>query len=311
MVSVVMVATPGDPRLVQSLTAVLAQSFLREVIVVLTEPCTTFEATLEKLSQDRPRCYVVKGKPVSGLADAYNLGAQYASGEYLLFLGPSCVLPENGMDTLLTIGARKTMPWVVGMQFGIAPLKSRPRADRFKKQWEKLVNRMTKFSVYDEHKNSGLIEVSLPGGGLHASVVPPDCLFMSTKVFAELKGFDKHCFHSTFHLDLCLRVHLLGGGVYQAKPLTMSHQSNPSVGLWKTIRQTWRGFYGWCHFYRKHVSRKSNIIMSSAFYGIFGLRFLGSICYRSVSYLFERPEKALLLPKERNIAKPSLANRAT
>ena len=251
MVSVVIVGYGPLKALTALLESVQKQNFVREIIIVRAGLDKTAQTELVDQLSSVPKCHIVNGNPNKGLAAAYNLGAQYCSGRFLLFLDSTCVLPEEAVAKLLATGIAKPLPWILGITAGAHSTKS-------KMSWRGL------FRSSAPAKDSKIFpEVSLPGGGFHAASLSGECLFLPYKTFAELKGLDKRCFHSTFHLDFCLRVHLAGGGVYTTKDLNLvpnlswaaqgQEVKNPFKQKWQRVVRWWQGVRGVVYFYRKHA----------------------------------------------------------
>ncbi|MBS0286864.1 MAG: glycosyltransferase family 2 protein [Proteobacteria bacterium] len=269
VVSVIVVAEPNEAMVMQTLSSVLAQKFVREVIIVNCEALPSLEKALTKFTHRHPTCYLVKGHKRAGLAAAYNLGAQHASGQFLLFIKGNCLLAKNAVASLLSTGIPKPAPWVIGA------------AEKKKRINFKPLAHLNLFS--NAFETQTLPEVSLPGGGFHAAQIAPDCLFMSTQTFLELKGLDKKCFHSTFHMDLCLRVHFAGGGVYRARDFDVVACTGAGHSLRESIRSEWQAFCGRYHFYQKYVSSRKNKIIVLIGYTALLVGFLGRMCMRLLS----------------------------
>lgn len=257
MVSIVLVVCQTEyDKFKNTIQSVLSQAFVREIIIVNNQVHPSVNALLKQIKHQHSKCVVIDGDKDLSLPDLFNQGAQYASSPYLLFISSNCVLAQDAVYHMLSTGLRKPGPWLIGAQStSLLPLKLGIRVDR---------------------KNQPLMrEVSLPGGGFHIAQVEPQCVFMSAVTFMDLKGMDNHCFDSAFHYDLCLRVHLGGGGVYSPKDIRLVNfepiKTKPS------LRREWQSFRGWCHFYRKHESNKSNSLKRTAVYGLLMLRFLVSL----------------------------------
>lgn len=203
-----------------SVLALLAQQHVREVIIVNASAFALCAANLAEFARAHPKCHVVPCAANAGLVAAYNQGIQYATCQFLLFVAQGCILPLQTVSKMLLTGAYKPGPWMVSV--GNKDMK--PTA-----------------------------EVSLLGGGRHVPFVCPQCFLVPTKVFLALDGFDPHCFHSTFHLDLSMRVHLAGGGVYAINEMQES-DAKP-----KSLREKWQALKGWVHYYRKYLGNQTKI----------------------------------------------------
>jgi len=278
-VSVIMVVQSNQETLLKSLQSILTQLYIREIIIVSCSPDLIFESFLTKLCNLQPKCMVVKAPPKIGLAAAYNIGAERAGGQFLLFLNAASLLPKNAVLKLMATGIQKPLPWIIGAKEQII---FAPAEKGFKNRWQNMLSKDYEHFIANKQLSSP--EVTLPGGGFHTPLVAASCLFIAANVFTELKGLDFKCFHSTFHRDLCLRVHLAGGGVYCAKDVNcIVHVSAPSR-LLQGIRNEWQACRGWYHFYQKYLRRKNNIVLRSLFYGKLLSRFVRSLLAQGIYY---------------------------
>lgn len=280
VVSVIVVAEPNEAMLMRTLSSVLAQKFVREVIIVNCEALPSLEKALTKFTHRHPKCYLVKGHKHAGLAAAYNLGAQHASGQFLLFIRGNCLLAKHAIASLLATGLPKPAPWVIGAAEKKSHTPFKPLAKLLANSFDML--------KYENNQNNPLPEVSLPGGGFHAAHIAPDCLFMSTQTFLTLKGLDKKCFHSTFHVDLCLRVHFAGGGVYRARDFDVVACHGPGQTLAEGIRSEWQAFCGRYHFYQKYVSKRKNKIMVFFLYSALLVSLFGKVVLRLLASFYRK-----------------------
>jgi GT2 family glycosyltransferase len=273
VVSAIVVADSDEMKLMLTLQALLTQLFIRELIVVNCESNPALDRFLAKFATLNPKCYVVHGQKNMGLAAAYNLGAQYASGQFLLFLESTCVLEKNAVLEMLSTGIRKPLPWIIGAEDESC---HNPKAAM---TWLQAMHAWLNTSKTKEKlHHTSMREVSLPGGGFHVSNLASGCLFMPSKSFLELKGWDKQCFHTTFHYDLCLRVHLAGGGVYRAKELAFIQQARPKMTLKKGLALAWQACVGWQHYYNKYVRKSTNICALGLLQGLVLMRFFTGCC---------------------------------
>ncbi len=152
IVSVVIVIQNDDLHFMQTLHSVIAQLMVRELVIVNTTHDSAVEEALTQFSYQYPRVILVAGQQVSGLAAAYNLGAQYASTPYLLFLDAYSLLPKEAMLQLLATGIRKSGAWVIGASLA----SSKPHNELSAPFFRKYFSTLTKQTVP---------EVSLAGGG--------------------------------------------------------------------------------------------------------------------------------------------------
>ena len=234
-VSVIMVIYHKQKKLSRKLIPFLKDPLVREVQLVCChrDPGSLVSA----LVLQHPKCYLVDAELDLSPVDAYQLGARRASGHLLLFLDPEMDLTHESFMRLLSTGLRKPHPWAVGVHAESLNIFHRQRS-----------------------ASRVLPEVFLSGGGIHVPAVSPNCLLIPTTDYWDLKGLDPTCQVSTFHLDLCMRIHLAGGGVYQATDIAPEAQCT-WVPPQRTWRQKWQVMQGWWRYYQKHYSKKANFFM--------------------------------------------------
>jgi GT2 family glycosyltransferase len=293
LVSAIVVAHNDEDLLLQTLHSILAQQFLREVIIVNGEESASLDKALTKLAAHYPKCYLVNGQKNAGLAASFNLGARYASGQYLLFISGNGLLSKNAILHLLTTGIRKPTPWVIGT--GEKDPLGEPGA--FVGRLKKLFLRENALKYEHSHMKS-FPEVSLAGGGYHASQIASECLFIPTQTYLDLSGLDKRCYHSTFHTDLCLRIHLAGGSVYRARePLLVTRKGTP-VAFGEHFRKEWQAFRGQLHFHQKHYGKLNNKLSQALVYVSAAFRFVTRLVAAKFSKKSVKPPEEIILSKQ-------------
>lgn len=293
LVSVIVVAHSDETLLLQTLHSVLAQQFLRELIIVNGEDSASLDKTLTKLAAQYPKCYLVNSQKNIGLVASFNLGARYASGQYLLFLSENALLSNNAILHLLTTGIRKPTPWVIGTGEQIVPEAPGAILGRLKKLF--LRENALK---YEHHHKQSFPEVSLAGGGYHASQIASECLFIPTQTYLDLSGLDKRCHHSAFHTDLCLRIHIAGGGVYRAKESILVTRKGLSINFGEHFRKEWQAFRGQLHFYQKHYGKLNNKLWSAIVYASTAFRFVVRLMAAKFPKKSVKPSKEIILTKQ-------------
>jgi len=270
IVSVIVAIQNDDLRFIPTLQSALAQLMVRELIIVNCSRSPEVAQALVQFSA-LPRTIIVAGQEALGLVSAYNLGAQYASTPFLLLLDAYCLLPKDTVLKLLATGVRKQKPWIVG----VAAVKTA----------EDLVPSLLFKKYFSKLTNNAVPEVSLAGGGHFAEVVPSQCMLLPTPTFMELKGLDKRCYHAAFHWDLCLRVHEVGGSVFQTKDMVLALTEPEWIGFSALFKQEWHSFLGWSRFYQKNFRKLTNFISALSFYFHLAQLSSASFCRKAIAHL--------------------------
>jgi len=97
--SIIIVSYHTGPALDLCLHSVLRQEGLAEVILVDNGNPV---GVVEKITHHDSRITLITGQGNVGFAKGCNLGAAKASGEYLLFLNPDCVLSEGALASFMS-----------------------------------------------------------------------------------------------------------------------------------------------------------------------------------------------------------------
>lgn len=235
-VSVIMVVYTRQDTLSDKLIALLKNPLVREIQLV---DCTVLQENLiTELVEQHPKCACIKAEPTLPLVEAYQMAARRAAGHLLLFLNPALDISPKTLMRLTTTGLRKPRPWAVGLG----------------------AESLMPFEVPAPETMQQLPEVFLSGGGIHVPALSATCLLMPTTDYWELKGFDPACQSSAFHLDLCMRIHLAGGGVYQVPgdpDIPVAQLTGPAPRR-ESLFDKWRSIKGWWCYYQKHYSKETN-----------------------------------------------------
>src|SRR5476651_1020721 len=93
--SVIIVSYRTGPVLFASIRSVLRQQRLAELIIVNNGNPPDILARLQQMALTEPRLKILTGHGNAGFAKGCNLGAVQATGEFLLFLHPDCLLPSD------------------------------------------------------------------------------------------------------------------------------------------------------------------------------------------------------------------------
>lgn len=261
----------------------LSQPFVREIVIFNLTQSAVFDRALLVFARLYPRCVVV---PLSGrysVVAAYNVAAQYTSGNFLLFWNTASPLPQGVVSRLLRVGRCKPHPWVVGFEGAMSEPALLPL--RWKKYLSRSFYQVARLPCFQEYNLEK--EVTLPGGGIPTAMIDKACFLLPMQTFSELKGFDVRCGDATFHLDLCLRVHLQGGEVYRLKEAFPQKPcvSLSSVTAWtRVVRQWWE----WCYCYRKYWREEVPRLLRYVSLCLFAIVLGPSLCKRDVQGIKKR-----------------------
>src|SRR5262249_49612244 len=95
--SIIMVSYHTGPILFASVRAALKQKNLAQVILVNNGNAPDVLARLQQMALTEPRLVIISGQGNAGFAKAANIGTEKATGAFLLFLHPDCLLPPDAL----------------------------------------------------------------------------------------------------------------------------------------------------------------------------------------------------------------------
>lgn len=243
--SVIIVSYQSGPILFATLRRVLAQEGLAEIILVDNGNAPHTLSRLQQMTLNEPRLRIVSGHGNVGVARGSNIGAAKATGDYLLFLHPDCLLSPAAL--VRTMDAMVAMPeamvagaWVLKAD-GSEEISSHPR-------WifpGVALRHMLRFS-YPYRPTS-----YVPGGAFEVTAVGGAFLCISRKNFDILSGFDEHFFLCVADVDLCRRVLNAGKKVIKLPQVQVVH-IHSTTGQRFSPYVEWQNTLGLMHYYKKH-----------------------------------------------------------
>jgi GT2 family glycosyltransferase len=220
--SIIIVCYKGWEPLVKcldSLASFSGNSFTTEVFVVDNRSDDEMIFTIEKRY---PKFRFIHNKINGGFANGSNLGAQHASGEFILFLNPDTVASESELDKLISAARQNS---------GYGILSCRQINDRGKES--------TVCGPFPSFKNITGLQRSLLGNRMSEirnskpGVDFPDwvsgsVIMMRRETFKELGGFDEDFWMYFEDVDLCQRVRNGFGEVAFCRDITIEHNHGGS-----------------------------------------------------------------------------------
>jgi GT2 family glycosyltransferase len=262
----------------------------REVIVVdnasADASCCRVQASQE--SHDRVR-FVINSRNV-GFSVACNMGTALASGRFLLFLNPDCMIepgalgkmlgaiahdPQAGMvggflvnpDGTEQAGGRRTVP---------TPWRSFVRAfglHRFQERWPKL------FASYD------LCAQPLPAGPVEVEAVSGACMLVRREALDDVGKLDEGYFMHCEDLDWCMRFRQRNWKVVFVPGATVIHHLG-ACSRARPVFVEWHKHKGMVRFYRKFFSHQYPGPLLVAVVGAVWVRFVAKAAAIQMRRLF-------------------------
>ena len=262
-VSVVMVVYRTGEALEQSLTCVLAESEVDELIIVDNGSTFTEAARLRGVAERDSRVVLLTGHGNVGFARGANLGARRARGDIFLFLNPDAFLQPGCVAELARALAGRPTPCIVGGRVLNVDRTEQRGARRGEitlvsalMSLSHLARRIPAFARYEVHWETD----AAPEGVAAIPTISGACLAMRRQDFDAVQGFDEGYFLHVEDVDLCWRVRQAGGVVLfqpKAEVVHLGHTSHASP-----IKVEFHKGVGLARYFRKRAASLSQVLLA-------------------------------------------------
>ncbi|MDD3288075.1 MAG: glycosyltransferase family 2 protein [Alphaproteobacteria bacterium] len=248
LTSVISVTYHTGPVLDKLIASVLASTVPVELVLVNNGNPPEIEAKLKALADSTPQMKFITGHGNVGFAKGCNLGAKAAKGNFLLFLNPDSMLPPDGVEKLYAEEAKLKPPFMLGARLLDGNGKDQRGCRRA------LLTPKTAFiEALHLYKFFPKIRLNLHEEPLPETTVPMPAIsgafmFLSTKSFWNINGFNEKHFLHVEDLDFCYRFRQSGGEIYFVPSLVVTHIGGTSSTTNEFLeKQKARGFIRYFH----------------------------------------------------------------
>lgn len=269
----------------------------REVIVVdnasVDGSCLEIQNASESTSEAGRRLKLTLNAQNLGFSVACNMGAVLASGRYLLFLNPDCMIEPGAIGQMLGALEHNSQ---VGMVGGFlsnpdgteqpggrravpTPWRSFVRAfglSRFRERWPRL------FAPYD------LCAQPVPPEPVEVEAVSGACMLVRRKAFDDVGPLDEGYFMHCEDLDWCMRFRQKNWKVVFVPGARIVHHSGVCSRA-RPVFVEWHKHRGMVRFYRKFFSHQYPGPLFVAVVGAVWARFLAKVVVIHTKRLLGRP----------------------
>ncbi len=262
-----MVGYHTGPILLRALEAALAQSQLREVILVDNGNDAVIRGQVKAMAARHEKLKHRTGHGNVGFAGGCNLGAAQASGDYLLFLNPDCILPNDVLPTALEAMQQHKEAWLAGANLVDSSGHPEPTNRR---------NILTPITLiahaFRLHRFFPQYSINLEKAQNDALHYVPSIsgafMLMKRSRYQSLGGIDEGYFLHVEDLDLCKTIETGGGKMLflpHIRPLHLTSSSR--VTSWFVERHKTAGFVRYLtKHYRTPLRFGSRHLLISALY---------------------------------------------
>jgi hypothetical protein len=240
-----------------------AADCLRDVVVV-DNASTDGSADLAFASA--PQAAVIRNGGNLGFGRAMNIGAQSASGEYLLLLNPDCALhagcvPElaHFLDHRLEAGACGPKMLTTSGRFDFSSRRGFPtplNAFAYFSHLDRLFPRSHTLGGYQRRHVGSELEIE-------TDALSGACMLVRRSVFEEVGGFDEDYFLFGDDIDLCWKIRRAGHEIWYIPTARVTHAKGASMVKQPELAR--REFYRSMHLFVDKRLRERYSIFSRMF----------------------------------------------
>lgn len=231
-VSAIIVSYYTGPLLARAVASLRNQPEVGEIIIVDNGNWPGVVESAAASDDACPQATIVSGHGNVGFAKACNLGAAQARGSHLLFFNPDAIMPTGGVARLLTDGASRERPWLMGAKLvdpnGIEQQGSR-RATLT--PWRAFVEATALYRFAPRHpyfRRFNLHGDPCPDAVIPLPVISGACFLLPREDYFRVGGMDENYFLHVEDVDFCLRFSKAGGAVYFDPNVSVIHYKSSS-----------------------------------------------------------------------------------
>ncbi len=257
-VTVVMVSYHTGAALWRALESVLAQEGLNELILIDNGNSPETRQRLVKKNMVEPRLKVLSGQGNIGLYQGYNLGAERAKGQYILFLSPEAVLPHDFLLRSIDEYQKHPDSWAASCKVTDASGLEKRESRRNSLTPATLVSeRLGLYRLFPKlFPRLYLHKTKAPSSAIETTAPTAMCLLIESNRFKQLGGFNEAYFYAAGDMDLALRINDIGGKTLYIPSLSIidfrtTSRSGSLFASWHTLHDTRRYFS--YHFKKEHL----------------------------------------------------------
>lgn len=275
--STIIVNYNSDIHVTECVRSVLTHAPQAEVIVVDNASTDDSIAILEAAFPDQPRLTIIRNPVNAGFAVACNLGTQQASGEYLFYLNPDCIVsPETIPQLIFSLNQHPHAGMAGGLLLNSDGSEQRGGRRKIPTPWSTFVKvfQLSKLSRFFPRlfADFNLHEQEVPEHPIEVEAISGACMMISRQAHQQVGGLDEDYFLHCEDLDWCLRFTLQGWKILYVPAAVLTHFQGACSKSTPIIVE-WHKHNGMVHFYRKFYRKQYSAILLWAVILMIWIRF--------------------------------------
>ncbi len=243
-ISVIMVSFMTGPALLEAISAVINDPEIFELVIVDNGNTYAARQKLSELVTEHDKIRMLQSHGNIGFAKGCNYGARMARGSHFLFLNPDAIIAPGTAMELAECGDQFDSPWIVGGRLKDVNGNEQRGSRRGELTPISAIVSFTPLHKLPFFRSLHWENEPLPDAPIDVPVISGACLMMSRACFDLTGGFDEDYFLHVEDIELCHRVHRLGGKVMFHPHADVLHYGSTSAARRQDIEfAKFRGFY--------------------------------------------------------------------
>jgi GT2 family glycosyltransferase len=252
LTSVIMVSYHTGAVLDEAIASVLVQTEPVQLCLVDNGNPQDVLSKLQVMAARDPRIRILTGHGNVGFSKGCNLGAKVADGDFLLFLNPDSKLAPDAVTKLKRHDAALARPYMIGArlldengqdQRGCRRALLTPKTA--------LIEALHLHSLFPRERLN-FNEEPVPSTITPMPAISGAFMFLPKQDFWRIGGFDEGYFLHVEDLDICLRFRRVGGQIYFAPDVVVTHVGGTS-GATKAFVEMHKA-RGFIRYFRKNFA---------------------------------------------------------
>lgn len=295
--SIVMVSYRTGFVLWPAIRAVLRQPECKELILVDNGNSDAVVFELRRMAEVDPRLIIISGHGNVGFARGCNIGAKYATGEYLLLLNPDCMLPERAIFHAVEALTHFDGAMLAGaLLVDAAGQEQRGARRNLLTPRTALVESLSLHRFFPSLARLNRHETTLPVHSHEVEAISGAFMLLRRADYEHVQGMDEGYFLHVEDLDFCLRVRAAGRKIISVPGVRVLHAGATSDA------SSW--FVEWCkarsfaRYFRTHFgAREGRLWVGLATLGIWARCGMKCVMHSVRRYCTRQDAAALTMRK--------------
>lgn len=229
-VSAIVVSYYTGPVLSRAIAALQTQPAVREIILVDNG---NFPGDVDEAASGvGAPVKIVTGHGNVGFAAGCNLGAKASSGDCLLIINPDAIMPEGGVERMMSDADALDRPWLMGAKLiGPDGVEQQGSRRRVLTPWTAFVEATRLYRLAPNHpyfRRFNLHTDECPDDVIDVPTLSGAVMLVPKADYFSVGGMDERYFLHVEDVDFCLRFAKAGGRIWFNPHVAVTHFKSSS-----------------------------------------------------------------------------------